>query len=120
MSAASKRGARREHAAAALVGSVRVRREIGTSAPDVEPSELPNGVAIIVESKSRKSPLRVVERWLSQAEGYGPGRAAVVVVYALGQPAGEALVIMRAAQWRQAVGLEEPDAQRVLPLGVPR
>lgn len=116
MTAAHQRGARRERQTAALVDSVRVIRPRGESAPDVEPVTLPSGVVILPESKARRKPLATAERWLRQAEGYLPGAAGVVFVYATGQRASDGLVILRASAFRRIAGLEAPDAQLSLPL----
>lgn len=93
-------------------------RAIGESAPDVMPSRLPCGVVVQAEVKERASPLRVVSRWFEQCEGYAaPGAAPVLVVFAHGQRADDALVILRLADFRRVAGLEAASAQPALPFG---
>ena len=116
MSRHQKRSARRERQAAEAFGTQRVVRAIGESAPDVLPTALPNGLVLVPEVKERARPLATVARWLAQAEGYAPeGAAALVVVFATGQHAGEALVVLRLKDFRRVAGLEAPPAQGILP-----
>lgn len=110
------RAARRERQGARMVGSRRVVRARGEHAPDVIPVTLPSGLVLAPEVKERARPLATVHRWLTQAEGYAtPGAAPVLLVFATGQHAGEALVVMRARDWRCAVGLDDPPRQGPLP-----
>lgn len=116
MSKHHARAARRERQAARALGTRRVVRAIGESAPDAIPTRLPCGVVVQPEVKERAAPLRTVERWLSQAAGYAsPDVTPVVIVFAHGQRADDALVVMRLADFRRAVGLEAPSAQPSLP-----
>lgn len=56
--------------------------------------------------KERAAPLRTVERWLSQCAAYASrGFAPVLVVFATGQRAGDALVVMRLDDFRRVAGL---------------
>lgn len=112
MTAIHARAARRERQAAAAVGSTRVRRARGESAPDVEPIRLPSGVVIVPEAKSRKRAPKVLERWMQQAEGYAPpGAVGAVFVYPLGGRACDALVILRVSSFRLVAGLDAPPVQ---------
>lgn len=96
MSAASRRGARREQQLALVLGTNRVHRQRGESAPDVEPLRLPDGRTLTLECKSRLRPLATVARWMQQCEGYAaPGAPCAVVVFAKGQHRGDALVVLR-------------------------
>lgn len=114
---ANKRAARRERQTAQAVGSQRVHRERGESAPDVHPFEA-RGIPIIPEVKSRKAPLRTMNRWLAQAWSYTvPGQHAVVVVYGAGESLAQATVTMRWETFAELSGLVKRDAQGVLPLG---
>lgn len=115
------RAARRERQAARALGTRRVVRAIGESAPDAMPARLPSGVTVQLEVKERAAPLRTVERWLSQAAGYAPpGAMPLVIVFAHGQRADDALVVMRLADFRRAVGLETAIAQPSLPFAAVR
>lgn len=116
MSATSARAFRRERTAAKLLGTTRVRRGIGESAPDVLPTQLPCGVSVSVEVKSRIQPLKTVERWLAQAQHYAPHFAPVVLVFAKGQHADQAIVCLRASDFRRIAGLAETTPQVPLPL----
>lgn len=121
MTAQHDRSARRERQLAAALGTRRVRRARGERAPDVFAIELPTGVRVQGESKSRLAPLRTLARWLGQAAGYAlPGTVPLVAVYAAGQPAGDALVCLRMDDFRRCVGLAPEPAQRALPLEAPR
>jgi hypothetical protein len=107
------RSARRERQAAQALGTRRVVRERGASAPDVFPARLPSGVTVQAEVKERAAPLLTVERWLSQAEGYArAGALPLLVVFATGQRADDALVVMRLADFRRVAGLE-PEREAV-------
>jgi hypothetical protein len=56
------------------------------------------------------------EGFASVANRYAPeGAAALVVVYATGQHAGEALVVLRLKDFRRVAGLEEVPPQGILP-----
>jgi hypothetical protein len=113
------RAARRERQAARALGNTRVVRERGESAPDALPARLPSGVTVQLEVKERVAPLRVVTRWFEQCQGYAaPGALPVLVVFAHGAPADDALVVMRLADFRRVVGLEAPSSQPALPFGV--
>lgn len=112
------RAARRERQAARALGTRRVVRAVGESAPDAIPSRLPCGATVQLEVKERAAPLRTVERWLSQCSGYAtPGALPLLVVFAHGQRAGDALVVLRLDDFRRVAGLEALDAQQPLPLG---
>ena len=112
------RAARRERQAARALGTQRVVRERGESAPDALPARLPSGAVLQLEVKERAAPLRVVSRWFEQCAGYAaPGALPVLVVFATGQHADDALVVVRLADFRRAVGLEASDAQTALPFG---
>lgn len=109
------RAARRERQAARALGTRRVVRERGESAPDALPARLPSGATIQIEVKSRAAPLRVVSRWFAQCAGYAaPGALPVLVVFAHGQPAGDALVVIRLDDFRRAVGLASAEPQQPL------
>ena len=115
------RAARREHQAAEAIGSTRVRRDRGESAPDVMPARLPCGATVQLEVKERAAPLRTVARWLAQCERYAlPGVLPVLVVFATGESAGDALVVLRMKDFRRVAGLAPLDAQPALPFEVPR
>ena len=112
------RAARRERQAAQALGTQRVVRERGESAPDALPARLPSGAVLQLEVKERAAPLRVVSRWFGQCAGYAaPGAIPALVVFATGQRADDALVVMRLADFRRAVGLEAIPAQTALPFG---
>ncbi len=112
------RAARRERQAARALGTRRVVRERGESAPDALPARLPTGATIQLEVKERAAPMRVVSRWFAQCAGYAaPGALPVLVVFAHGQPAGDGLVVIRLDDFRRAVGLEALAAQPALPFG---
>jgi hypothetical protein len=112
------RAARRERQAARALGTRRVVRERGESAPDALPARLPSGAVLQLEVKERAAPLRVVSRWFEQCRGYAaPGALPVLVVFATGQHADDALVVVRLADFRRAVGLEAQSSQPALPFG---
>lgn len=112
------RAARRERQAARALGTERVVRPIGESAPDALPTRLPCGAVLQLEVKERAAPLRVVSRWFGQCAGYAPpGALPVLVVFATGQRVDDALVVLRLGDFRRAVGLEALDAQAALPFG---
>ena len=111
-----KRAARRERQAAKALGTERVHRAIGESAADALPATLPSGVVVQIEAKERAKPLATAERWLAQAESYcTPDAVPVLLVYATGQHAEEALVIFRVRDFKRIAGLTQPDAQQALP-----
>lgn len=116
------RAARRERQAARALGTERVVRAIGESAPDALPTRLPCGAVLQLEVKERAAPLRVVSRWFGQCAGYAaPGALPVLVVFAHGQRVDDALVVMRLADFRRAVGLASVEPQQPLLFGeVPR
>jgi len=109
--ATQARASRRERQAAEALGSSRVQRERYESAPDVKPIRV-GELELVPEVKSRKAPLRVLQRWLDQAHGYtSPGQAAFVVVFGEGQRLEDATVHMRWPVFAALAGLTKPAAQ---------
>jgi hypothetical protein len=92
MSSASARGVRAEHKAAASLGSVRVNRQRGESAPDVRPITLATGEQLQAEIKSRAALPRLVVGALEQARSYAPFAIPLAVLYSRACPDGVACV----------------------------
>lgn len=88
MTAQHDTAARRERQAAAALGSTRVHRRRGESAPDVLPLVLACGVELQPEVKSRKRLPRLVALALGQARRYRPGAVPLVAVYQAGTAGG--------------------------------
>ena len=119
MSATSARAARREGQAAAALGSTRVHRRRGESAPDVVPIVLPNGTRLQPEVKSRLHLPRLVVGALEQAEGYARGTAIpLAVLFAYGATDGIACVPLSA--FAALVGLNVAVLPKARPLARPR
>ena len=95
--------ARRERGAAAALGSRRVIRHRGESAPDVEPVVLPGGEVLQPEVKHRKRLPRLLAAALSQALGYRPDAVPVAVV---SEHRGGALAVLRLADFARLVGVQ--------------
>lgn len=114
-----KRAARRERQAAKALGTERVLRLIGESAPDALPAKLPSGAVLQPEVKERSKPVATIARWLAQAERYcAPGVLPAVVIFTTGELASDALVVLRLDDFRRAVGLEPAPAQGSLPFSM--
>jgi hypothetical protein len=105
MSAQSTRAARREEQAARSLGTKRIHRRRGESAPDVAPVRLPSGAMLGAEVKSRKRLPRLVTAALDQARRYFGARAIpVAVLYELGARSGIACLDL--ATFARLVGLD--------------
>lgn len=105
MSATSQRAARREREAAAGLGTRRVLRRIGESAPDCEPVALAGGAKLGPEVKSRKVLPKLVTGALEQARRYFGARAIpIAVLYELGREGG--IVALELAAFALLVGLD--------------
>jgi Holliday junction resolvase len=81
------RGARREREAASALGTTRVLRKRGESAPDLDPVHLQNGMVLQPEVKNRAKLPRVVMLALEQAQSYRLDATPLVVVSQTGKPA---------------------------------
>lgn len=95
--------ARRERAAAAALGSRRVIRHRGESAPDVEPVVMPSGEVLQPEVKHRKRLPRLLAAALAQALRYEPGATPVAIV---SEHRGGALAVLRLADFARLVGVD--------------
>lgn len=105
MSATSKRAARRERQAAAALGTKRVLRARGESAPDFLPVKTSTGATLGPEVKSRKRLPRLVTSALDQARRYFGSRAIpIAVLYELGARRG--IVCLDLAMFAALVGLD--------------
>jgi hypothetical protein len=104
MTAHHRRAARREREAAELLGSRRVIRLRGESAPDIEPVVLPCGVRLVVEVKTRKRLPRLATVALSQARSYGAPDDVPLAV--LSETGGEALAALPLRAFRRIAGLD--------------
>lgn len=94
---------RREREAARALGSRRVVRHRGQSAPDVAPVVLPGGEVLQPEVKHRKRLPRLLADALSQALRYEPGATPVAIV---SEHRGAALAVLRLADFARLVGVE--------------
>lgn len=94
---------RREREAAASLGSRRVVRHRGESAPDVEPVALPGGEVLQPEVKHRKRLPRLLSKALAQALRYEPGATPVAIV---SEHRGAALAVLRLADFARLVGVQ--------------
>jgi hypothetical protein len=110
--------ARRERQAARSIGSARVTRAIGESAPDVRPVQLPSGELLQAEVKSRRRLPGLVVRALAQAAGYArraTSRAVpCAIVFQHGEQGGIACV--RLGDFARLVGLDVEQLPRATPL----
>ncbi len=120
MSTASRRGVRAEHKAAASLGSVRVNRKIGESAPDVRPITLATGETLQAEIKQRAALPRLVVGALEQARSYAPHSIPVAVLYSKATPAGVACLPLPALALLLRIDTTRlPGAARPLPRAKP-
>lgn len=107
MSAAHRRAASLEQAAADVLGGERVRyRPRFESAPDIRPIRLQDGRTIQVEAKTRKRLPAIVLEALRQAERYARGAIPVGVIRERG---GKALAVLWLPHLASLLGIEPPD-----------
>jgi hypothetical protein len=111
MTLASRRGARREREAAALLGSKRVLRERGERAPDVVPLRFANGTVVVPESKTRAKLPKWINAAIEQARRYHRGAVPLVV---LSETGGPPLALLPLADLAMLVGLRDPRAGKQL------
>lgn len=95
--------ARRERNAARALGSRRVVRHRGQSAPDVEAFTLPSGEVLQPEVKHRKRLPKLLAAALSQALRYEPGATPVAIV---SEHRGAALAVLRLADFARLLGVD--------------
>ncbi|MFO0666865.1 MAG: hypothetical protein U0174_23135 [Polyangiaceae bacterium] len=108
MSAAHRRAASLEQAAADALGGERVKhRPRYVSAPDVRPIRLKDGSEIQAEAKTRKRLPAIVLAALAQAERYARGAIPVGVVR---QRGGKAIAVLWLPHLASLLGIETPDA----------
>ena len=108
MSAAHRRAASLEQAAADVLGSERVKyRPRFVSAPDVRPIRLKDGSEIQVEAKTRKRLPAVILEALRQAERYARGAIPVGVIREKG---GRALAVLWLPHLASLLNIPQPDA----------
>ena len=101
--AALQRAWAREREAAAVLGSRRIPRAYGLSAPDLEPIQLASGETIIAEVKHRKRLPALLEAALSQAQRYMPQATPLAIVSERG---GRALAVLALRDFARLLGLE--------------
>lgn len=119
MTAASRRGARAEERAAKALGTKRVHRRRGESAPDLVPVLLPSGVRLGPEVKSRSKLPALVVGALSQARGYFQNRAIpIAVLFVKGEKRG--IVALDLDAFAGLVGLDVAALPEPRPLSRPR
>lgn len=98
-----------------------MKRKRGEIAPDVTPIELPSGVHLGVEVKSRKALPKLITGALDQARGYFrhlPGTIPIAVLFELGQRGGVACLPLDALA--ELVGLDVARLPAPRPLPRPR
>lgn len=111
MSAASRRGAAAEERAAVALGTRRIHRRRGESAPDLMQVKTSTGATLGPEVKSRKRLPALVTGALDQARRYFGTRAIpIAVLYAKG--AHDGIVCLRLADFTRLVGIEAPNPNR--------
>lgn len=103
MSAALQRAWAREREAAAVLGSRRIPRAYGLSAPDMEPIQLASGETLVAEVKHRKRLPALLEAALSQAQRYMPQATPLAIVSERG---GRALAVLALRDFARLLGLE--------------
>lgn len=118
MAASHARAARRERQAARTLGTERVRRRRGESAPDAAPVRLASGLVIQAEVKSRKRLPYLLTGALKQAEGYAPDAIPLAVVFQRGER--EGLAILRLRDFTRLAGLDIGALPPSTPLRRPR
>lgn len=106
MSAAHRRGARRELEASKALGTKRVRfRPRYVAAADVLPVRLPSGDVLQAEVKTTKrAPKRILDA-LAQARRYAPGAIPVAI---FSQTGGAAIACVPLADFVRLLKLQEP------------
>lgn len=105
-SRALDRAARREREAAAVLGSTRVHRRAGQSAPDVRAVRLESGAVLGPEVKTRARLPKLLTAALDQARGYFPNAVALAVISETG---GRALAVLDLRAFAALVGLDVAD-----------
>jgi len=100
-----QRGFRREREAAAILGTRRIPRAYGLSAPDVEVVQLANGERLQPEVKHRKRLPALLVDALEQARRYTPNAIPMAVVSAYG---GEAIACLPLRDLARLLGIAEP------------
>jgi hypothetical protein len=110
MTAAHRRGARREQQAADMLGTTRTKyRGRFESAPDVTPVRLKNGNILVCEVATRAR----LPQWqlakLAQAERYSPGVPLVV----LSELRGEPLALLRLRDLVRLLGLSDDEGPQL-------
>jgi hypothetical protein len=118
VSAVSSRAARREGHAAAALGTRRVHRRVGESAPDVEAVRLPSGVVLGPEVKSRIALPKLLTGALDQARGYFPQAVPLAILYARGATDGVACVPLSA--FVAMTGIDVATLPKATPLRRPK
>jgi hypothetical protein len=119
MTAAHRRGARREQQVADVLGTTRIKyRPRYQRSPDVIPIRFADGTVVVPESKTRKR----LPKWLlaavAQARAYVVGAVPCVV---LSETGGEPLALVPLTDLAMLVGLRSPkDGEQLLLLGGPR
>lgn len=93
----------REREAAAVLGTRRIPRAYGLSAPDVEPIQLASGEVIVCEVKTRKRLPALLEAALEQAQRYMPQATPLAIVSERG---GRALAVLALRDFARLLGLE--------------
>lgn len=96
----------RERDAAKALGTRRVRRAIGESAPDVEPVRLASGEVLSVEVKHRAKLPALLTAALAQAARYAPAAVPVAVV---SQRGGRQLACLSLANLARLLGIASPE-----------
>lgn len=114
MSAMHARAARRERQTAQALGSTRVHRRRGESAPDVRLVTLPDGTTLQTEVKSRKRLPHVLTRALEQAQRYAPSAVPCAVIFQHGKAGG--LAAVRLGDFARLVGLDVAALPSATPL----
>lgn len=86
-----------------MLGTRRVRRAHGESAPDVEPVVLASGEKLTVEVKLRRRLPRLLAAALAQAQRYAPNAIPLAVVAERG---GHALAVLDLRAFARLVGVD--------------
>ena len=104
-----ERGFRREREAAKILGTRRIPRAYGLSAPDVEVLQLASGERIQAEVKHRKRLPALLVGALEQALRYEPTAIPMAVVSEYG---GQAIACLPLRDLARLLGIVEPETPR--------
>jgi hypothetical protein len=107
VNSALKRAFRREREAAKILGSRRIHRAYGLSAPDLEPIQLASGETIVAEVKTRKRLPALLVGALEQARRYAPDAIPMAVVSEYG---GQAMAAMMLVDLARLLGINATPA----------